>query len=104
MLATVIKTCPSAKDDFDELSEYQSQTPQTFFGGKPILHAHDEHVKAWVSEEQHGRLFFFSSPTNAAASAEGPSTRPTPPHSGALHSNGEDMREDSQVEVFVASK
>ncbi|KXJ92937.1 regulator of volume decrease after cellular swelling-domain-containing protein [Microdochium bolleyi] len=94
MLATVIKTCPSAEDDFEELSEYQSQTPQTFFDGKPVLHAHDKHVKAWVSEEQHGRLFFFS---------DNGSIRPSPPHSGALGNNGEGTREDSQVEAFVAS-
>ncbi|KAH7033100.1 regulator of volume decrease after cellular swelling-domain-containing protein [Microdochium trichocladiopsis] len=93
MLATVIKTCPSAETDFEQLSEYQSQTPQTFFDGKPVLHAHDKHVKAWVSEEQHERLFFFSKD----------STRPSSPHNAALEGNGQGMVEDSQVEVFVAS-
>ncbi|RYP67670.1 hypothetical protein DL770_008566 [Monosporascus sp. CRB-9-2] len=93
MLPTVIKSCPSADNDFEPLSEYQARTPETFFDGKPILYYHDNKVKAWVSHEQSKRLYFFS---DAADS-------PSPPESYALENNGGKHLREDVVEVFVAS-
>ncbi|KAI0596758.1 regulator of volume decrease after cellular swelling-domain-containing protein [Biscogniauxia sp. FL1348] len=100
MFPSVIKTCPSADNDFQPLSEYQEQTPETFFDGKPVLYFHDEHIKAWVSNEQAARLFFLSkeSGDNDALG------HPTPPESYALENNqGKHLREENRVEVFVGS-
>ncbi|KAF2971882.1 hypothetical protein GQX73_g1703 [Xylaria multiplex] len=100
MLPVVIKTCPSAENDFLPLSEYQAQTPETFFEGKPVLYFHDESIKAWVSNEQYEQLFFFSK----AAADESTSLTPTPPESSALENGGANTREEKEVEVFVSSK
>ncbi|KAI0392624.1 regulator of volume decrease after cellular swelling-domain-containing protein [Xylariaceae sp. FL0594] len=98
MLPVVIRSRPLADDDFQPLSEYQARTPETFFEGKPVLHFHDEHVKAWVSNDQHEQLFFFSKPTENTSSA------PTPPESYALGDEAKDLLEEKKVEVFVSSK
>lgn len=94
MLATVIKSRPSADEDFQPLSEYQAQTPDTFFEGKPVLYFHDENVKAWCSPEQSARLHIFSG-----------DKQPTPPESHALENEGgKHLHEEDKVEVFVASQ
>ncbi|KAI5867205.1 regulator of volume decrease after cellular swelling-domain-containing protein [Durotheca rogersii] len=98
MPPTVIRTCPSADDDFQPLSEYQAQTPNTFFDSKPILYYHDENVKAWVSGEQHEQLYFFSK----ASGDDDLALYPTPPESRALKDGDKHYREE-KVEVFVAS-
>ncbi|KAI1771896.1 regulator of volume decrease after cellular swelling-domain-containing protein [Hypoxylon cercidicola] len=96
---TVIRSCPSADNDFQLLSEYQAQTPDTFFDGKPVLYYHDENVKAWVSTEQYEGLFFFSKGTDGANAT----LNPSPPECYALENNwGEHLREE-RVEAFVAS-
>ncbi|KAI1745938.1 regulator of volume decrease after cellular swelling-domain-containing protein [Xylaria scruposa] len=100
LLPAVINSCPSAEDDFLPLSEYQAQTPETFFEGKPVLYFHDESIKAWVSEEQYGQLFFFSK-TTADPSA---SSQPTPPESLALGNEDKHLREEKNIEVFVSSR
>lgn len=100
MLPVVIKSRPSAKNDYLPLSEYQAQTPETFFEGKPVLYFHDEKIKAWVSTEQYEKLFFFSKIT-----ADDPtSLNPTPPESLALDSQDRHTREEKKVEVFVSSR
>ncbi|KAI0023639.1 regulator of volume decrease after cellular swelling-domain-containing protein [Xylariomycetidae sp. FL0641] len=100
MLPTVIKNCPSADNDFQPLSEYEAQTPETFFDGKPVLYYHDESTKAWVSNEQYERLYFF-----AKQSDDNDATiHPTPPESHALENNGgKHLREEQKLEVFVTS-
>ncbi|KAI0380848.1 regulator of volume decrease after cellular swelling-domain-containing protein [Hypomontagnella monticulosa] len=96
---TVIRTCPSADNDFQPLSEYQAQTPDTFFDGKPVLYYHDENIKAWVSGEQHDQLFFFSKTVDDSSAP----LHPTPPECYALENNwGKHMREE-KVEAFVTS-
>ncbi|KAH8664255.1 regulator of volume decrease after cellular swelling-domain-containing protein [Xylariales sp. PMI_506] len=95
MLPTVIRSCPST-EEFEPLGEYQEQTPDTFFDGKPVLYFHDESIKAWCSTEQYANLHFFSSGDE--------SEKPTPPESHALENGGgEHMRQEDQVEVFVTS-
>ncbi|KAI0872252.1 regulator of volume decrease after cellular swelling-domain-containing protein [Hypoxylon argillaceum] len=100
MLPAVIKSRPSAENDFLPLSEYQAQTPETFFEGKPVLYFHDESVKAWVSSDQYERLFFFSKTTADNLT----SLNPTPPESHALDSEDRQTREEKRVEVFVSSR
>jgi nucleotide-sensitive chloride channel 1A len=100
MLPTVIRSCPSADNDFEPLSEYQSQTPETFFEGKPVLYFHDANIKAWSPVEQYDRLYFFSGERSPDKLVQ-----PTPPESYALENEGgKHIREESRVEVFVASK
>jgi chloride channel, nucleotide-sensitive, 1A len=94
MLPTVIQNRPSADADFQPLSEYQAQTPETFFDGKPVLYFHDEHIKAWCSPEQAERLHIFAG-----------NRRPTPPEAHALENDGGNhLSEEDKVEVFVASQ
>lgn len=38
-------------DSYKILSEHQSQTPETFFGGKPVLHLHCSDAKVLVSRQ-----------------------------------------------------
>jgi nucleotide-sensitive chloride channel 1A len=100
MLPTIIKSCPSADNDFEPLSEYQAQTPDTFFQGRPVLYFHDQNVKAWCSTEQFARLHFFSE-----GSSPDQLRQPTPPESYALENEGgKHLREEEKVEVFVASR
>ncbi|KAJ8120046.1 hypothetical protein O1611_g10466 [Lasiodiplodia mahajangana] len=100
MLPVIIKSRPSAENDFLPLSEYQAQTPETFFEGKPVLYFHDENVKAWVSHDQYEKLYFFSKITADNLTA----LNPTPPESNALDSEDKHTREEKRVEVFVSSR
>ncbi|KAI0401313.1 regulator of volume decrease after cellular swelling-domain-containing protein [Xylaria palmicola] len=100
MLPAVIKSCPSAENDFLPLSEYQAQTPETFFEGKPVLYFHDQNIKAWVSAEQYEQLFFFSKTTTDSVT----SVHPSPPESLALDNEDRRTREEQKVEVFVSSR
>ncbi|TGJ85747.1 hypothetical protein E0Z10_g2983 [Xylaria hypoxylon] len=104
MLPAVIKSRPSAENEFLPLSEYQSQTPETFFEGKPVLYFHDEYIKAWVSSEQYEQLFFFSKAAAGDSTSDSTSLNPTPPESHALENEGKHAREEKKVEVFVSSK
>jgi nucleotide-sensitive chloride channel 1A len=100
MLPAIIRSRPSTENDFLPLSEYQAQTPETFFEGKPVLYFHDENIKAWVSSTQYESLFFFSKITE-----ENPtSLNPTPPESHALDNGDSHTREERRVEVFVSSR
>jgi chloride channel, nucleotide-sensitive, 1A len=38
MPVETIRTPPKVDEDFTSLEEYQSHTPDSFFGGKPVLH------------------------------------------------------------------
>lgn len=51
MLPTTIHASLSA-GDFVTLSEYQSTTPASFHGGKPVLHYHAKGAKAWLPKDQ----------------------------------------------------
>ncbi|ORY71101.1 regulator of volume decrease after cellular swelling-domain-containing protein [Pseudomassariella vexata] len=97
MLPSVINSCPSADDDFEQLAEYQEQTPETFFDGKPVLYFHDTRIKAWCPAEQYDQLHFFSQ--NTASSRN----QPSPPESAALENDGGKHIREERVEVFVGS-
>ncbi|KAI2609232.1 regulator of volume decrease after cellular swelling-domain-containing protein [Hypoxylon sp. NC1633] len=97
--STIIRTCPSADNDFQPLSEYEAQTPDTFYGAKPVLHYHDEHIKAWASADQHESLYFFSKGPEGSSAPINPSI----PECYALDDNIRTNLVEEKVEVFVAS-
>lgn len=71
MLPTTIHASP-ALGDFTPLSEYQSTTPETFHGGKPVLHYHATGAKAWIPKDQQSALPLFpaDSPVSEGDSGE----------------------------------
>lgn len=71
MLPTTIHAPPSLSD-FTPLSEYQSTTPETFHGGKPVLHYHATGAKAWLPKDQQSTLPIFpaDSPVSEGDSGE----------------------------------
>lgn len=85
MLPTTIHASP-ALGDFTPLSEYQSTTPDTFHGGKPVLHYHGSGAKIWLPKDQQNALPIFPS---GSPVSEGDS--------------GEVVSQDD-VEVFVNSE
>ncbi|OIW30327.1 hypothetical protein CONLIGDRAFT_363864 [Coniochaeta ligniaria NRRL 30616] len=62
MPPTILRSPPSVSD-YVSLSEWQSQTPETFHGGKPVLHYHATGVLARVYRSQCDSLAFFSNPS-----------------------------------------
>ena len=48
MTLEILNSAPEA-DAFTRLEEHQSQTPGTFFGGKPVLHLHSTNAQLLVS-------------------------------------------------------
>ncbi|KAB5531273.1 benzoylformate decarboxylase [Coniochaeta sp. 2T2.1] len=62
MPPTIIRSPPSVSD-YVPLSDYQSQTPETFHGGKPVLHYHATGVLARVYRSQCDSLAFFANPS-----------------------------------------
>ncbi|CAG9950285.1 unnamed protein product [Clonostachys rosea f. rosea IK726] len=72
MPVTTIRSPPSL-EDYVPLAEYQSQTPETFIGGKPVLHYHLTGAKATIPKSQCGGLALFpaDSPTAEQSSANG---------------------------------
>ncbi|KFG79928.1 FPD1 [Metarhizium anisopliae] len=68
MLATTIRSPPSV-DDYTPLSEYQSQTPESFSGGKPVLHFHLKGAVASIPRAQRGTLAIFPADSPAAENA-----------------------------------
>lgn len=67
MLPTTIRS-PPAEADYTPLAEYQSQTPESFTDGKPILHYHLAGAKATIPRSQCGSLAIFPQDTAAASS------------------------------------
>jgi nucleotide-sensitive chloride channel 1A len=43
-------------ESFIPLSEHQSQTPGTFFGGRPVLHYHSLGAKLLISQSQYAQF------------------------------------------------
>ncbi|KAH8898549.1 hypothetical protein GQ53DRAFT_742561 [Thozetella sp. PMI_491] len=93
MPATTIRS-PPALTDYTTLSEHQESTPETFFGGKPVLYYHATGAKAWLSKSQRGCLPFFPQDFEAD---------PTGPEGGALNGTAEENVEQI-VDLFVSSQ
>ncbi|KXH64085.1 hypothetical protein CSAL01_01332 [Colletotrichum salicis] len=93
MLPTTIRSPPSL-GDFTPIEEHQSQTPASFFGGKPVLHFHLEGAKAWIPASQKGNLAVFPADVSTMASA---------PDGTTLREATEELVEQ-HVSVFVTSE
>lgn len=85
MLPTTIHTSPSL-GDFTPLSEYQSTTPATFDGGKPVLYFHAAGAKAWLSKDQQNALPIF------------------PADSPVFEGDSDEMVAQDDIELFVNSE
>jgi chloride channel, nucleotide-sensitive, 1A len=90
MLPTTIRTPPSL-GEYTALSEHQEQTPETFFGGKPILHYHLTGAKAWIPKSQCGSLAVFPADSGASTSE------------GTTETDSEELIEQ-ELEIFVNSE
>ncbi|OAQ99767.1 hypothetical protein LLEC1_07398 [Akanthomyces lecanii] len=95
MIATTIRTPPAATD-FIPLAEYQSQTPESFVDGKPVLHLRITGGAASAPKEQvsSGSLAIFPSDSPAATAASGENGADVP---------AEELVEQ-QVDVYVTSE
>lgn len=95
MIATTIRTPPLAAD-FVALAEYQSQTPESFVNGKPVLHLRVTGAMASAPREQvaGGSLAIFPADSPAAPAAAGENGADT---------GAEELVED-KVDVFVTSE
>lgn len=93
-ITTTIRSCPAASD-YVPLAEHQSQTPETFFGGKPVLHYHAAGAKAFVPKSQISRLPFMPAavaPADANAASE------------EIEGSEEEELVDQEVDIFVGSE
>ncbi|KAK3402857.1 regulator of volume decrease after cellular swelling-domain-containing protein [Sordaria brevicollis] len=93
MAPTTIRT-PPAIADFKPLEEHLQQTPESFFGGKPVLYYHATGAKAWIPKSQRGKLPFFPADLEAA---------PTAPEGAAL-SEGSEVTVEQKVDLYVNSQ
>lgn len=93
MLPTTIRSPPSV-GDYTPLSEYQSQTPETFHGEKHVLYYHAPGAKAWIPKSQRGNLCVF--PADLASEPSGPEVE-------AVNASSEDQVEQT-VDLFVTSE
>ncbi|KAK3328285.1 regulator of volume decrease after cellular swelling-domain-containing protein [Cercophora scortea] len=93
MMPTRIRSQPSL-GEFTPLAEHQEQTPQSFYGGKPVLHYHTTGAKAWIPASQRGKLPFF--PADLESS-------PTAPEGSALNGTAEENVEQ-KVDLYVNSQ
>lgn len=85
MLPTTIRTAP-VQGDFVPLSEYQSTTPQSFHGGKPVLHYHATGAKAWLPKDQQSRVPIF------------------PVDAPAFEGDSGEMISQDEIELFINSE
>ncbi|KAG5978937.1 hypothetical protein E4U55_005726 [Claviceps digitariae] len=69
MLPTTIRSPPSL-EDYIPLTQYQSQTPESFTSGKPVLHFHLKEAGASIPKSQCGTLVIFPADSPAADSLE----------------------------------
>lgn len=92
MPTTTIRTPPS-EADFTPLPEYQAQTPETFFGGKPVLHSRTDGARCWVPRAQIGGLPVF--PADCASAPSGPE--------GAVANSSEELVEQ-KLDIWVNSE
>ncbi len=108
---TTIRIPPSIPSDFIPVAEYESQTPDTFFGGKPVLHYYAANAKIWLPTLRDTTLPVFPLPSEAAALAEGSAsveavaTAPTLPEAAALGASGAaSTYHEYRADIFVSSQ
>ncbi len=83
-MAVLIRTPPSL-EDYTPIAEYQSRTPESFFGGTPVLHCHLAGATAYVPASQRATLPFF------------------PADASELSSDGDEVV-SQKVDVFITSE
>lgn len=74
MPPTTIHSAPTL-DSFTPLADHQSQTPEVFYGAKPVLHYHAAGARALIFRDQVSKLPIFSQTPDVAFEAvqpEGP--------------------------------
>jgi nucleotide-sensitive chloride channel 1A len=74
MAVEVVSEAPNA-NSFTPLLEHQSQTPNTFFGGQPVLYFHSSGARIIVSRSQFDEnsiLHELQSPADIDSSNGGP--------------------------------
>ncbi|KAI9791578.1 MAG: hypothetical protein M1816_003664 [Peltula sp. TS41687] len=96
-MALEIISDPPALDAFTPLTVHQAQTPQSFFGGKPVLHYEDRRTRIVLSRTQLGRLPLFSSITTITTSTNTSSSEKKPNGTGT----GTDQITNGRVEDEV---
>ena len=84
-------------DSFTPLSEHQSQTPGTFFGGKPVLHCHSPTTNLVVSLAQYEQTSALHELSTAPQNQGGSNTRPN-------EASTEDDVVISGIDVWVTSR
>lgn len=96
MALEVIRSAPQL-DAFTPLSEHQSQTPGTFFGGRPILYFHTSNASLSIDAHQLESSPAFSA-LNAGSDASAGAVN------GNGNSNGDSKITITAVDVFVTSE
>ncbi|KAG6006490.1 hypothetical protein E4U21_007034 [Claviceps maximensis] len=91
MLPTTIRSPPSL-EDYIPLAQYQSQTPDSFSNGKPVLHFHLKEAGASIPKSQCGTLAVFPADSPATAAPE-----------ATINGDAEQIVKQT-VEVFVNSE
>jgi nucleotide-sensitive chloride channel 1A len=75
MPPTTIHSAPPL-DSFTPLADHQSQTPEVFYGAKPVLHYHATGARALVSRDQQSKLPIFSQRQGDVASEAAEDVQP----------------------------
>ena len=65
MPPTTIHSAPVV-DSFTPLADHQSQTPEVFYGAKPVLHYHAAGARVLISRDQLSKLPIFSQTPDVA--------------------------------------
>ena len=69
MPPTTIHSAPPL-DSFTPLADHQSQTPEVFYGAKPVLHYHAVGARALISRDQLSKLPIFSQRPDVSSEVE----------------------------------
>jgi len=75
MAYEVLRSAPKA-EDFTLLDEHQEQTPQTFFGARPVLHLHCPNAKVTISKADLAAQSDFAALQTGDAAALGAADAP----------------------------
>lgn len=78
MPPTTIHSAP-ALDSFTPLADHQSQTPEVFYGAKPVLHYHAVGARALASRDQLSKIPMFSQTPGQVASDSADDVQPEGP-------------------------
>ncbi|KAI9853780.1 MAG: hypothetical protein M1824_000890 [Vezdaea acicularis] len=106
MPVEVIHKAPDA-ESFTPLSQHQSQTPESFFDGKPVLHYHTAGAVAVIPEDQTNLLPVFHHGASAGDLAPVPATSPAVNGQTETDNDGNSTPREIEVgsiEIWVTSE